>query len=145
MTQPLRSGRHPARRLALQVLFEVDFTRGELREALTRGAFRAGLSEGAADFSWELASGVQEHRAALDEEIALLAPEFPIDQMPRVERNVLRIALFELRISGDAPAAAIIDEAVELAKLFGAEASAKFVNGVLATAVGGRGVRARPD
>ena len=57
--------------------------------------------------------------------------------MPKIDRNVLRIALYELRVSGDAPAAAIIDEAVELAKLFGSEASPKFVNGVLATAVGG--------
>jgi N utilization substance protein B len=58
--------------------------------------------------------------------------------MARIDRNVLRIALYELRVLGDAPAAAIIDEAVELAKMFGSEASPKFVNGVLATAVGGR-------
>jgi N utilization substance protein B len=58
--------------------------------------------------------------------------------MAAVDRNILRIALYELRVLGDAPAAAIIDEAVELAKLFGSEASKKFVNGVLATAVGGR-------
>ncbi len=90
-------------------------------------------------------SGVLEHRKALDAEIAALAPEFPIEQMARVDRNVLRIALFELRVSGDAPAAAIIDEAVELAKLYGSEASAKFVNGVLATAVGGGRAAARPD
>ena len=77
-------------------------------------------------------------RKALDEEIQALAPEFPLSQMAAVDRNILRIALYELRVSGDAPAAAIIDEAVELAKLFGSEASRKFVNGVLATAVGGR-------
>ena len=65
------------------------------------------------------------------------APEFPIDQMARIDRNVLRIALYELRVSGDAPAGVVIDEAVELAKMFGSEASPKFVNGVLATAVGG--------
>jgi N utilization substance protein B len=81
---------------------------------------------------------VLEHRRDLDAEIAALAPEFPIDQMARIDRNILRIALYELRVLGDAPAAAIIDEAVELAKLFGSEASPKFVNGVLATAVGGR-------
>lgn len=80
-----------------------------------------------------------QHRRDLDEEIAALAPEFPIEQMPRIDKNVLRIALFELRYAGDAPASVIIDEAVELAKLFGSEASAKFVNGVLATAVGREG------
>ena len=136
--QALRGGRHPARRLALQTLFEIDFNRADPRETLTRGAFRAGLTEDAATFAWDLVDGVLGHRKELDAEIATLAPEFPIDQMPKIDRNVLRIALYELRITGDAPAAAIIDEAVELAKLFGSEASPKFVNGVLATAVGGR-------
>ena len=135
--QPQRGGRHPARRLALQTLFEIDFNRADPRETLTRGAFRAGLTEDAATFAWDLVDGVLGHRKELDTEIATLAPEFPIDQMPKIDRNVLRIALYELRVSGDAPAAAIIDEAVELAKLFGSEASPKFVNGVLATAVGG--------
>ena len=135
--RPERGGRHPARRLALQTLFEIDFNRADARETLTRGAFRAGLTEDAATFAWDLVDGVLGHRKELDAEIATLAPEFPIDQMPKIDRNVLRIALYELRVSGDAPAAAIIDEAVELAKLFGSEASPKFVNGVLATAVGG--------
>jgi N utilization substance protein B len=135
--QPQRGGRHPARRLALQTLFEIDFNRADPHDTWERGAFRAGLTTEAAAFAWELVVGVLGHRKELDAEIATLAPEFPLDQMPRIDRNVLRIALFELRVSGDAPAAAIIDEAVELAKLFGSEASPKFVNGVLATAVGG--------
>lgn len=134
--QTPRGGRHPARRLALQTLFEIDFNRADARETWQRGAFRAGLTDDAAAFAWELVDGVLGHRKELDAEIAALAPEFPIDQMPKIDRNVLRIALFELRVSGDAPAAAVIDEAVELAKLFGSEASPKFVNGVLATAVG---------
>ena len=138
MTQPQRRGRHPARRLALQTLFEIDFNRADPHDTWERGAFRAGLTEDAASFAWDLVGGVLGHRKELDAEIAALAPEFPLDQMPRIDRNVLRIALYELRVSGDAPAAAIIDEAVELAKLFGSEASPKFVNGVLATAVGGR-------
>lgn len=136
--RPERGGRHPARRLALQTLFEIDFNRADARGTWERGAFRAGLTEEAARFAWDLIDGVLGHRKELDAEIATLAPEFPIDQMPRIDRNVLRIALYELRVLGDAPAAAIIDEAVELAKLFGSEASPKFVNGVLATAVGGR-------
>ncbi len=141
----VRGGRHPARRLALQTLFEVDFPRGEPREAWERGAFRAGLTEEAAAFAWSLVSGVLEHRRDLDGEIAALASEFPIEQMPRIERNVLRIALFELRVSRDAPAAAVIDEAVELAKLFGSDTSAKFVNGVLATALGGQSRQGSAD
>ncbi len=136
-TRPPRGGRHPARRLALQTLFEIDFNRADPRETWERGAFRAGLTEEAAGFAWDLVQGVLAHRRELDAEIATLAPEFPIDQMARIDRNVLRIALYELRVSGDAPAGVVIDEAVELAKMFGSEASPKFVNGVLATAVGG--------
>ena len=133
-----RAGRHPARRVALQTLFEIDFNRADPKETWERGSFRAGLAESASAFAWQLIEGVLEHRRELDEEIALLAPEFPLSQMAAVDRNVLRIALYELRVLGDAPAAAIIDEAVELAKMFGSEAAPKFVNGVLATAVGGR-------
>ncbi len=134
-----RGGRHPARRLALQTLFETDVNRSaDVRGVWERGVFRAGLNEEAGTFAWDIVQGVGEHRRELDAEIAELAPEFPIDQMPRIDRNVLRIALYELRYAGDAPASVIIDEAVELAKLFGSEASAKFVNGVLGTAVGGK-------
>ena len=133
-----RAGRHPARRVALQTLFEIDFNRADPKETWQRGSFRAGLTETAAAFAWQLIEGTLEHKKDLDEEIQQLAPEFPIAQMAPVDRNILRIALYELRVLGDAPAAAIIDEAVELAKMFGSEASKKFVNGVLATAVGGR-------
>lgn len=136
--RPPRTGRHPARRVALQTLFEIDFNRADPKETWERGSFRAGLAENAAAFAWQLVEGVLEHRKELDEEIQTLAPEFPVSQMAPVDRNILRIALFELRVLGDAPAAAIIDEAVELAKLFGSEVAPKFVNGVLATAVGGR-------
>jgi N utilization substance protein B len=133
-----RAGRHPARRVALQTLFEIDFNRADPKETWQRGSFRAGLTETAAAFAWQLIEGTLEHKKELDQEIQQLAPEFPITQMAPVDRNILRIALYELRVLGDAPAAAIIDEAVELAKMFGSEASKKFVNGVLATAVGGR-------
>ena len=136
--RPPRAGRHPARRVALQTLFEIDFNRADPKETWERGAFRTGLTENAAAFAWQLVEGVLQHRRELDEEISVLAPEFPLSQMAAIDRNVLRIALYELRVLGDAPAAAIIDEAVELAKLFGSEAAPKFVNGVLATAVGGR-------
>jgi len=139
LRQPkVRAGRHPARRVALQTLFEIDFNRADPKETWERGAFRAGLTENAAAFAWQLIEGVLEHKKELDDEIHALAPEFPLAQMAAVDRNILRIALYELRVLGDAPAAAIIDEAVELAKLFGSEASKKFVNGVLATAAGGR-------
>lgn len=137
-----RSGRHPARRLALQTLFETDFHRQDARSTWERGAHRAGLSEASGTFAWELVEGVLEHRAPLDREIGRLAPEWPVEQLAPIDRNILRIALYELTIRRDAPAAAVIDEAVELAKVFGGEASPKFVNGVLATAVREEGARA---
>lgn len=138
MKRPERAGRHPARRVALQTLFEIDFNRGDPQDTWSRGAFRAGLTEEAGAFAWDLIQGVLAHRKELDTEIAALAPEFPIEQMAKIDKNVLRIALYELRISGDAPAGVIIDEAVELAKLFGSEAAPKFVNGVLAAALAGK-------
>ncbi|HET8568470.1 MAG TPA: transcription antitermination factor NusB [Candidatus Limnocylindria bacterium] len=144
--RPQRGGRHPARRLALQTLFEIDFNRADARSTWERGRFRAGLTDEAADFAWQLVDGVLAHRRELDEEIGTLAPEFPLEQMNRIDRNILRIALFELRVAGDAPAGVVIDEAVELANAFGSEASARFVNGVLATAVGsGRKGSDRPS
>src|SRR5262249_13651389 len=127
-----RGGRHPARRLALPTLVELDVNRTAGGEAgWERGVLRAGLTRRAAGLAWGIVEGVLEHRRELDEEIAALAPRSPIEQMPRIDRNVLRIALYELRFAGNAPASVIIDEAVELAKTFGSEASAKFVNGVL--------------
>ena len=133
----VRSGRHPARRLALQTLFEIDFQQPgrDARTIWERGVHRAGLSEVAGRFAWDLVEGVLGHRPELDREIARLAPEWPVEQLAPIDRNILRIALYELRHNPDTPAAAVIDEAVELAKDFGGEASPKFVNGVLASAV----------
>ncbi|HKW79083.1 MAG TPA: transcription antitermination factor NusB [Candidatus Limnocylindria bacterium] len=133
----VRSGRHPARRLALQTLFESDFQGPRLDPKSTweRGVHRAGLSETAGRFAWELVDGVLAHRPELDAEIGRLAPEWPVAQLAPIDRNILRIALYELRHQPDTPAAAVIDEAVELAKNFGGDASPKFVNGVLASAV----------
>jgi len=103
--RPARGGRHPARRLALQTLFEIDFNRADPKETWQRGAFRAGLTEEAGAFAWDLVQGVLAHRRDLDTEIAQLAPEFPIDQMARIDRNVLRIALYELASPATRPPA----------------------------------------
>ena len=84
MKRPERAGRHPARRVALQTLFEIDFNRGDPKDTWTRGSFRAGLTEEAAAFAWDLVQGVLDNRKQLDGEIAALAPEFPIDQMAKI-------------------------------------------------------------
>lgn len=138
-----RAGRHTARRLALQTLFEIDFRPSaevaraaeEARSTWERGVHRAGLSVQAGAFAWQLVEGVLGERAKLDREIARLAPEWPVEQISPIDRNILRIALYELRDLRETPLAAVIDEAVELAKTFGGGASPKFVNGVLASAV----------
>ncbi len=82
-----------------------------------------------------LIEGIFEHKRAIDREIELAAPAFPIGQLSPVDRNTLRIAIFELRYSNDVPVKVAINEAVELAKRFGGESSGRFVNGVLGTVV----------
>ena len=89
------------------------------------------LPLGAREFAQELIDGVREDLTQLDTVIYKYAPAWPIDQLPVVDRNVIRIALFELLFRKDTPRKAVVNEAVELAKLFGSESSARFVNGVL--------------
>ena len=82
-------------------------------------------------FARELITGVMKHQAELDELIQHYAPEWPVDQMAVVDRNVLRIAIYEFSISKATPIKVAINEAVELAKLFGSDSAPRFVNGVL--------------
>jgi len=84
-------------------------------------------------FLLRIVQGVLKHRDELDELIATYAPEWPIDQMAIIDRNILRIALFEFLIGGGTPPKVAINEAVELAKRFGSDSSRRFVNGVLGT------------
>jgi len=85
----------------------------------------------AREFAQELILGVREGLAQLDTVIHRYAPAWPVDQLSVVDRNVIRIALFELLLRKDTPRKAVVNEAVELAKIFGSESSARFVNGVL--------------
>lgn len=94
------------------------------------------MGAAAAQFAEKLVRGVLAHRAEMDQLIARFAPEWPIDQMAFIDRNVLRIAIFELAIDDTTPEKVAINEAVELAKIYGSESSARFVNGVLGTLVG---------
>jgi N utilization substance protein B len=86
-------------------------------------------------FIEELVKGVAAHETELDDELRPLAPEWPIEQIARMDRVVLRMGLFELRFGKDVPPKVVINEAVELAKAFGGDNSSKFVNGVLGTAL----------
>lgn len=129
------ANRHLLRTVALQALFEWDFNnqQGDINEITTRAIaeFAPGADDG--DFAVELVSGVVENMAALDEIIVKTAPEWPIAQITVIDRNVLRLGIYELQFSKKIPPKVAINEAVEMGKRFGGESSGKFVNGVLGT------------
>ena len=123
--------RRKARVLALQVLYETDEVRHEAAVALETRLQEEPLSPLPEAFARTVIEGVLRRRADIDEVIATHAPAWPVDQMALVDRNVLRIAIFEILMGGDTPPKVAINEAVELSKIFGGDSSPKFVNGVL--------------
>lgn len=130
--------RHLSRSIALQSLYEWDF-HGKKAEGLDKIIEKniqdigKGLDE--ADFVFNLVNGVKEHIDYLDEIIEKTAPEWPLDQISMLDRNVLRLGLYELIYSDkeEVPPKVAINEAIELAKMFGGEASGRFINGVMGT------------
>ena len=127
----LPAGRRRARALAVQALYETDLNGRPALAALRRLADEQGLSEGLMEFASSLVERVDPDRLRLDRQISERADEFPTGQIATVDRCVLRVALAELRAFPDVPVAVVINEAVEIAGLFGSESSGKFVNGVL--------------
>ncbi len=123
--------RRKVRALALKVLYEVDSTGHDLDETVTRLLVEGELSEENAAFARELVNGVIQNREAIDRNIQNFAPAWPIEQIPVIDRNVLRLAIFEILLDNKVPVKVAINEAVELAKTFGGDNSSKFVNGVL--------------
>ena len=123
--------RRKARRIALQVLYEVDSVGHEVEEVLARILSQGELSVENADFVRELVSGVIRNRNEIDQNIINFAPHWPLKQIPVVDRNILRLAIFEILLDNKVPVKASINEAVELAKTYGSDNSTKFVNGVL--------------
>lgn len=131
------SSRHLSRSIAMQSLYEWDFSgkKLDLTKTVEKNLqeFGPGLED--PSFTWQLVTGVIEHLSEIDKIIEKAAPEWPISQISVVDRNVLRIGLFEL-LYGDkkaVPPKVAINEAIELAKSFGGESSGKFINGVLGT------------
>lgn len=127
--------RRRARAAVLQTLYELDFTDHDGRLALNARFEDRILPDTAQDFALSLVLGVQTYRTYLDSVVGELAPEWPIEQIAAVDRNVLRIAIYELLFEPDIPPKVAINEAVELAKMFGGESSPRFVNGVLGSLV----------
>lgn len=127
------SNRHLARAVALQSLYEWDFYRG-IKDAVmvtdrNLEEFAAQLDE--KDFARDIVKGVVLHQSEIDTSIRRFAPDWPLEKITPVDRNVLRIASFELLYNFEIPSKVAINEAIELAKTFGGESSGKFVNGVL--------------
>jgi N utilization substance protein B len=125
--------RRRARIAALQALFEADTSDHSAAKAFEHIAAEQRLPAQARGFAKDLIDGVLAQQDELDEAIGQSATQWPVEQLPAVDRNILRLAIHELLGDNGAPVKAVINEAVELAKSFGSENSAKFVNGVLGT------------
>jgi N utilization substance protein B len=123
--------RRKARVLALQALFELDTVGHPPEQTLARLAEEMAVLDEALRFAVELTDGVLQNRESIDHLIADTAPAFPLDQIAAIDRNILRLAIYEVVIDNKVPMRAAINEAVELAKEFGGETSPKFINGVL--------------
>ncbi len=123
--------RRRARALALQALYEIDTAGHRAEEVLNRLLDEERLPEENANFAHDLVTGVIQHKEKIDQNIQSFAPAWPLEQLPVIDRNILRLAIFEILIDNKVPIKVAINEAVELAKTFGADSSSKFVNGVL--------------
>jgi len=133
--------RRQARIAALQALYELDCTKHKVEEALAR--LRAGetLTQEALGFTEELIKGVFQNKSELDALIKIFAPAFPAEQMSIVDRNILRLAIFEILFNDKTPFKVAINEAVELAKAFGSDSSPRFINGVLGSITTEHGIK----
>lgn len=127
------SKRHKARVVALQVLYEVELVHHAPETSLDGIHQSWGVKNETLAFARELINGVLTHLQEVDGVIGRFATNWPVDQLAAVDRNILRIVIYELIIDGRTPPRVAINEAVELAKTFGGENSSKFVNGVLGT------------
>ncbi len=137
----MASNRHLGRIVALQTLYEYDFridcndTTPSIDEILDRNLERYSETIDDKEFISAIVSGVMRNQDNLDEILQPLAPEWPLSQIARIDRAILRIGLYELEFENDVPPKVVINEAVELAKSFGSDNSSKFINGVLGTAL----------
>jgi transcription antitermination protein NusB len=135
MDKPVYRTRRKARAVALQALYEADAVNHEAEQVLTRLLEGTRLPEVSINFAHALVNGVTGHKAEIDRHIKKFATAWPVSQIPVIDRNILRLAIFEIFLDNRIPVKIGINEAVELAKLFGSDNSPKFVNGVLGSIV----------
>ncbi len=131
MTTRTIGERHRAREIALKALYEADAVGHEVEASLAHLLAREEMTAENKEFARRLVLGVAANREKTDSHIRKFAPAFPINQIPVVDRNVLRLAIYEILLDNSVPVKVAINEAVELAKTFGGENSPKFINGVL--------------
>lgn len=123
--------RTKARTVALQALYEIDITGHPAAAALQERLESEPLDNGLAEFARQIVFGVLPIIQKLDDFIAQHAPEWPMDQVAVIDRNILRIALWEFAVAGVTPIKVAINEAIEMAKMYGSDSTPRFVNGVL--------------
>ena len=125
--------RRKARTITLKTLYEIDSVSRDHGKVVERYLAEEDLSEENKAFVRELVNGVTDNKTAIDENIRKFAPAWPVEQLAIIDRNILRLAIFEILFDNKVPVKVAVSEAVELAKTFGSKNSAKFVNGVLGT------------
>ena len=125
--------RRRARRVTLEVLYEYDIAQHPPGEILQRRLQANQMDTSGAEFASHLVQGVLKYMDGMDVLIARYAPEWPLEQMAVIDRNILRIAIFEFIASEETPVKVAINEAVELAKTYGSDSAPRFINGVLGT------------
>ncbi|HKW60146.1 MAG TPA: transcription antitermination factor NusB [Candidatus Dormibacteraeota bacterium] len=123
--------RHQARELALKVLFQLEGTDDDAEETLSYHASENAAPEDVADFARQLVQGVLANRERLDAILSETSEHWRLEQMAKVDRVILRIAIYEIAIDRKVPTKAAINESIELAKTFSGDEAGRFVNGVL--------------
>ncbi|MFZ5898561.1 MAG: transcription antitermination factor NusB [Bacillota bacterium] len=131
----MRLTRRRAREVALQALFQIDVGGAEEAEAIERTIQMLELEAADCSFVKEIVSGVRGHLAHLDGVIARQSKDWRLERIANVDRNILRMALYEILYRDDVPDNVAVNEAIELAKTFGSEESGRFVNGILGKVV----------
>jgi N utilization substance protein B len=123
--------RRRARRVTLETLYEYDLAEHPAGEVLQRRLQDNPMENAGVEFASQLVTGIIAYLTEIDKLIARYAPEWPLDQMAVIDRNILRIAIYEFLILGETPVKVAINEAVELAKLYASDSAPRFINGVL--------------
>lgn len=133
--------RRKARIIALQVLYDLDCTEHKAEETLARLATEKALPQEILSFSEHLIQGVLRNKSRLDNHIEHFAPAFPVEQMSIIDKTILRLAIFEILFNNKTPFKVTINEAVEIAKIFGSDSSPRLINGVLGSIISERNKR----